>query len=150
MKILMVCLGNICRSPLAHGIMEQLVLEKGLDWEIDSAGTGNWHIGQGPDQRSTREAANNGINISGQICRQFRVRDFDDFDLIVVMDKFNLSDVLSMARNPADAEKVVMLLGNKDVPDPYHDDSQFKPVFKLIKQGCQDLINQLLEKKGFN
>ncbi len=87
MKILMVCLGNICRSPLAEGIMQHLVKQHGLDWEVDSAGTGNWHVGQGPDKRSTRVARDNGIDISGQVCRVFNVRDFDTFDHILVMDK---------------------------------------------------------------
>jgi len=140
MKILMVCLGNICRSPLAHGVMEQLVKERGLDWEIDSAGTGNWHIGQGPDRRSTREASKHGIDISNQICRQFRIRDFDDFDLIVVMDRSNRTDVLNLARNEQDKSKVMMLLGDKEVPDPYHDDTQFAPVFELVEQGCKNLL----------
>jgi len=143
MKILMVCLGNICRSPLAHGVMEHLVNERGLDWEIDSAGTGNWHIGQGPDRRSTREAIKHGIDISRQVCRQFRVRDFDDFDMIVVMDRNNKTDVLRLARNEHDKAKVVMLLGDKEVPDPYHDDGQFTPVFKLVEQGCKDLLERL-------
>ena len=136
----MVCLGNICRSPLAHGVMEQLVKERGLDWQVDSAGTGNWHIGQGPDRRSTREALKHGIDISNQICRQFRIRDFDDFDLIVVMDRSNRTDVLNRARNEQVKAKVIMLLGDKEVPDPYHDDTQFAPVFDLVEQGCKDLL----------
>ena len=140
MKILMVCLGNICRSPLAHGVIEQLVKERGLDWQVDSAGTGNWHIGQGPDRRSTREALKHGIDISNQICRQFRIRDFDDIDLIVVMDRSNRTDVLNLARNEQDKAKVIMLLGDKEVPDPYHDDTQFAPVFNLVEQGCKDLL----------
>lgn len=143
MKILMVCLGNICRSPLAHGVMEHLVKEQGLDWEIDSAGTGNWHVGQGPDPRSTREARNNGIDISTQVCRQFRVRDFDDFDHIIVMDRNNKRDVLALARNDADRKKVSMLLGDKDVPDPYYDDTQFAPVFRMVEEGCKKLIKTI-------
>src|ERR1700712_2963680 len=129
MKILMVCLGNICRSPLAHGVMEGLVKAEGLDWEVDSSGTGNWHVGQGPDPRSTREARLNGVDISRQVCRQFRVSDFDEFDHIVVMDKNNKRDILALARNDADRKKVRLLLGDKDVPDPYYDDAQFAPVF---------------------
>jgi protein-tyrosine phosphatase len=140
MKILMVCLGNICRSPLAEGIMKQQVKEAGLDWEVDSAGTGNWHVGQGPDKRSTREAKNNGIDISKQICRQFKVKDFDDFDLILVMDKNNFADVSALARNKQDQEKIKLFLGNQDVPDPYFNDAHFEPVFKLIESGCQDII----------
>lgn len=144
MKILMVCLGNICRSPLAHGVMEQLIKERDLDWEVDSAGTGNWHIGQGPDGRSTREAQRNGIDISRQVCRQFNVRDFDAFDHIVVMDKNNRNDVLLLARNQQDKDKVRLLLGDKEVPDPYYDDSQFAPVFKMIQQGCAALMDGIL------
>jgi protein-tyrosine phosphatase len=140
MKILMVCLGNICRSPLAEGIMKQQVKEAGLDWEVDSAGTGNWHVGQGPDKRSTREARNNGIDISKQICRQFKVKDFDDFDLILVMDKNNFADVSALARNKQDQEKIKLFLGDQDVPDPYFNDAHFEPVFKLIEAGCKDVI----------
>lgn len=144
MKILMVCLGNICRSPLAHGVMEQLIKDRALNWEVDSAGTGNWHIGQGPDRRSTREAQRNGIDISGQVCRQFNVRDFDTFDHIVVMDKNNRNDVLLLARNQQDKDKVRLLLGDKEVPDPYYDDSQFAPVFNMIQQGCATLMDGIL------
>jgi protein-tyrosine phosphatase len=76
MKILMVCLGNICRSPLAEGVMQHLADKQNLDWQIDSAGTGNWHVGEGPDRRSVRTARNHGIDISRQVCRQFRRSDF--------------------------------------------------------------------------
>ncbi|EHQ26841.1 low molecular weight protein-tyrosine-phosphatase [Mucilaginibacter paludis] len=144
MKILMVCLGNICRSPLAHGVMENLVKKEGLDWTVDSAGTGDWHVGQGPDRRSVAEARSHGIDISGQICRQFSVRDFDDFDLIVVMDQNNRKDVLAQARNQADQKKVRLLLGDRNVPDPYHDDSQFDPVYKMVEAGCRQLIKDLI------
>ena len=98
----MVCLGNICRSPLAEGIMQHLVKQNGLDWEVDPAGTGNWHVGEGPDKRSTRTAREQGIDISRQVCRLFTPADFDDFDHILVMDKSNLSNVLAMARNADD------------------------------------------------
>ena len=143
MKILMVCLGNICRSPIAHGVMEHLVKQQGLNWEVDSAGTGNWHVGRGPDHRSAAEALLNGIDISQQVCRQFSVHDFDDFDAIIVMDKFNYRDVIAQARNAADRQKVRLLLGDKDVPDPYHDDTQFAPVFKMVEAGCKKLIEEL-------
>jgi protein-tyrosine phosphatase len=143
MKILMVCLGNICRSPLAEGIMQHLSDEEGLGWEIDSAGTGDWHVGEGPDRRSTRTARNHGIDISNQVCRLFRQSDFDEFDHIFVMDKYNLNDILNMARNDEQAQKVKLLLGDKIVPDPYHDDTQFESVFTLIEGGCKDLIREL-------
>lgn len=142
MKILMVCLGNICRSPLAEGIMQHLADDKGLDWQVDSAGTGGWHVGQGPDRRSVRTAGRHGIDISGQVCRQFRRQDFNAFDHILVMDKYNLSDLLNMAPDEAAGAKVELLLVNKEVPDPYYDDSLFEPVFQLIQQGCMDFIKR--------
>ncbi|WP_428328216.1 low molecular weight protein-tyrosine-phosphatase [Mucilaginibacter sp.] len=143
MKILMVCLGNICRSPLAHGILEHLAAENGLDWQVDSAGTGNWHVGEGPDRRSTRTAREHGIDISKQVCRLFRISDFDEYDHIFVMDRSNLSDILAKARNAADAQKVKLLLGDAIVPDPYHDDTQFEPVFQMIEKGCKEIIQKL-------
>jgi protein-tyrosine phosphatase len=142
MKILMVCLGNICRSPLAEGIMQHLADNAGLDWQVDSAGTGDWHVGHPPDRRSIKAARDQGVDISKQVCRLFRTRDFDEFDLILVMDKSNLSNVLAMARNDEDRKKVKMLLGDKIVPDPYYDDAQFAPVFKLIEDGCKQIIRQ--------
>ncbi|RKR81281.1 protein tyrosine phosphatase [Mucilaginibacter gracilis] len=142
----MVCLGNICRSPLAHGIMDNLVEQQGLGWQVDSAGTGDWHIGQGPDRRSVREAKLHGVDISKQICRQFSVTDFDEFDHIIVMDKNNKRDVLALARNNDDRKKVRLLLGDKDVPDPYHNDEQFAPVFKMVEQGCMVLMKELQAK----
>jgi protein-tyrosine phosphatase len=138
----MICLGNICRSPLAEGIMQHLVKQEGLDWEVDSAGTGNWHVGQGPDKRSVRTAREHGIDISKQVCRLFSISDFDTFDYILVMDKSNLANILAFARNDGDTKKVEMLLGDKIVPDPYYDDAQFEPVFKLIEQGCRDFIKK--------
>jgi len=138
----MVCMGNICRSPLAEGIMRHLVKQNGLDWEIDSAGTGNWHVGERPDKRAIRTARNHGINIGKQVCRQFSRSDFYDFDLILVMDKNNLTVALSMAPDEQKAKKVKLLLGDQEVPDPYYDDSQFEPVFDLIEQGCRDIIQE--------
>ena len=142
----MVCLGNICRSPLAEGVMQHLSDQHGLDWEIDSAGTGNWHVGEGPDRRSVRAARNHGIDISNQVCRQFRRSDFNEFDLILVMDKYNRSDVLAIAPDERAAAKVELLLGDKEVPDPYYDDNQFEPVFELIEMGCKDIIKEYSEK----
>jgi protein-tyrosine phosphatase len=139
----MVCLGNICRSPLAEGIMQHHAKQNGLDWHIDSAGTGNWHIGEGPDRRSIRTARNHDIDISRQVCRLFKVSDFDEFDHIFVMDKNNFSDILAFARSDEDKKKVKLLLGDKIVPDPYYDDAQFEPVFQLIEKGCREIIEQL-------
>jgi protein-tyrosine phosphatase len=138
----MVCLGNICRSPLAEGIMRHLVKQNGLDWQVDSAGTGNWHVGEKPDKRSRRTARKHGINIDKQVCRQFSRSDFYDFDLILAMDKQNLTVVLAMAPTAQATSKVKLLLGDKEVPDPYYDDTQFEPVFDLIELGCKDVINE--------
>ena len=138
----MVCLGNICRSPLAEGVMQHLAEKEGLDWQIDSAGTGDWHVGEGPHHGSVRIARSCGIDISNQVCRLFRVSDFDAFDLILVMDKSNLSNVLAMARNPDDAKKVKLLLGDKEVPDPYYS-NLFEEAFDLIEAGCKKVISDL-------
>ena len=147
MKILMVCLGNICRSPLAHGIMEDVVREEGLDWEVDSAGTGDWHIGSPPDRRSVAVARKYGLDISGQCCRQISVGDFDAFDRIFVMDRMNLRDVLSLARTERDRQKVRLLLDTEVVPDPYYEDDQFDPVFRMIEQGCRRIVEKELRNK---
>lgn len=138
----MVCLGNICRSPLAEGIMQHLADKEGLDWTVDSAGTGRWHIGEGPDQRSVRVARKFGIDISGKICRLFTSADFDEFDHILVMDRSNLANVLALASNTDDQQKVQLLLKDAVVPDPYYDDALFEPVFKLIEDGCKVFIAQ--------
>ena len=124
--------------------MQRLAKEHGLDWQVDSAGMGDWHVGEAPDRRSIRTARNHGIDISGQICRLFRLRDFDEFDMIFVMDKNNLRDVLSLARNEKDARKVRLLLGDKAVPDPYYDDNGFEPVFKMIEEGCKAIIKPFI------
>jgi protein-tyrosine phosphatase len=142
MKILMVCLGNICRSPLAHGVLEHLAKERGLNWEIDSAGTGNWHLGEQPDRRSIAIARNYGVDISGQCCRQFDVSDFDKYDHIFVMDYSNLNDVKALARNDQDHAKVSLLLKNDIVPDPYYDDTQFDPVYKMVEKRCREIIEE--------
>ena len=143
MKILMVCLGNICRSPLAHGILEHLVKEKKLNWEIDSAGTGNWHIGEKPDRRSIAVAQKYGVDITNQSCRQFDITDFEKYDHILTMDQNNLSDVISLAFGDDGVEKVRLFLKNGIVPDPYHDDNQFEPVYLMIEKRCKEIITEL-------
>jgi protein-tyrosine phosphatase len=147
MKILMVCLGNICRSPLAHGIMEKLVEENKLDWQVDSAGTGDWHIGKAPDHRSISIAHKYGIDISAQVCRQFQQQDFEEYDRIYVMDQMNLEDVSQLAITQQDKEKIRLLLDQEVVPDPYWDDNQFDPVFKMIKKGCEKIIEAEIKKR---
>lgn len=140
----MVCLGNICRSPLAHGILAHLVREKGLDWEIDSAGTGNWHVGECPDRRSIAVAKKYGVNISAQKARQFSQSDFEYYDKILVMDRTNLRDVLAMAGSPAAQAKVSLFLNDDVVPDPYFDNKLFEPVYQLIAARCRELLKELV------
>jgi len=141
-RILVVCLGNICRSPLAHGIFESIL---GDDFYVDSAGTGAYHIGNPPDSRSIAIAKKNGIDISHQKARQFKPSDFDQFDSIYVMDRQNLKDVNSLAQNNHDYQKVQLLcdvegLDGVDVPDPYYGGEQgFEDVFRLIHKACEAL-----------
>ena len=144
----MVCLGNICRSPLAEGILQSKVNIKGFDWEIDSAGTGAWHIGNPPDRRSQIVAKAHGIDIRNQKARQFSVHDFDRFDLILAMDKNNYNDIIQLAQNDKHRQKVNQILKladgqNNNVPDPYYDDNGFELVYQLLEQACDQLIKKL-------
>lgn len=140
----MVCLGNICRSPMAEGIMRHLVSEQQLNWEIASAGTGNWHVGQAPDRRSILMAKTFGYDISAQRGRHFTADLFDQFDHILVMDKYNLRDVLSLAETEEQKKKVKLFLADEaDVTDPYKDSSLFELVCALIEKRCMELIEEL-------
>ena len=146
MKILMVCLGNICRSPLAEGIMKQKVAETGLNWEIDSAGTSNYHIGERPDERSVHVAAKHGIDISAQRGRQFHFPDFENFDVIYVMDSANYNDVIRLAESDSEKKKVKLILNevqpgfNQSVPDPYWDDDGFEKIYQMLDEACNQII----------
>lgn len=138
-NVLMVCLGNICRSPLAHGIFEQLSTD--FDIHVDSAGTANYHSGKSPDLRSQVTALHHGIDISQQRARQFNLNDFDAFDYIYVMDRTNLADVLSLARTKEDRAKVALILGEDEVEDPYYGGPEgFEIVFKKIDAACREII----------
>lgn len=139
----MVCLGNICRSPLAHGILEYMVSENGLTWEIDSAGTGDWHVGHAPDKRSVQVAKERGIDISKQRAQLFDPSFFSIYDRILVMDRQNYKDVVSMAKSEDEKKKVSLFLDNDIVPDPYYDSNMFIPVFELIESRCKQLIKDL-------
>lgn len=146
MKILMVCLGNICRSPLAEGIMKQKIREAELDWMVDSAGTGHWHAGQLPDRRSIVTAGQHGIDITDQRARQFQILDFERFDKIFVMDTQNLRDVLRLARTEEHRAKVELMLNqihpgqDRSVPDPYYDDDGFEEVFQMLDRACEAFV----------
>lgn len=149
-KILMVCLGNICRSPLAEGIL-QSKLPAG-DFIVDSAGTGNWHAGQGPDKRSVATAKERGLDISCQIARQIRVSDFTEFDHIYVMDSSNLRDVQKLAPNASAKAKVKLMMDEiypgegVDVPDPYYGGPEgFDNVYDMLDQACELVAGKLLK-----
>ena len=148
MKILMVCLGNICRSPMAEGILR--AKSAGLPIEVDSAGTSGYHAGENPDARAVHTLRKKGINISTLVARQFSMDDFDHFDLIFTMDKSNYDNVLALARSEADTEKVRMLVDElhpssfTEVPDPYFGgDAGFEHVFELLDQATDKLLNRL-------
>lgn len=147
-RVLMVCLGNICRSPLAEGILKLKVDSQ--KYFIDSAGTGSYHLGSPPDNRSIAVARKNNLDISYQRCRQFGVSDFDEFDIIYVMDNSNKRDVLALARDENDKAKVKMILNeifpneNVDVPDPYlGGDQGFEKVYKLLEEACSIIAQKL-------
>ncbi len=147
-KILMVCLGNICRSPLAEGILRSKIDSGKII--VESAGTGGWHIGELPDSRSIEVAQNHKIDITYQRCRKFTYADFENFDLIYVMDRSNLADVLSLARNEQDRQKVELILNelqpgeNLDVPDPYYGGGRgFENVYQMLDDACEIISNKL-------
>lgn len=150
MRILMVCLGNICRSPLAEGILKYKAHQRGLDWMVDSAGTGFWHVGDQPDRRSIAVARLHGIDIAYQRARQFQAADFDRFDRIFVMDTQNLQDVLRMAPHETHRNKVQLILDvlhpgqGRSVPDPYYDDDGFEMVFRMLDAACDRLLEKEL------
>ena len=148
MKILMVCLGNICRSPLAEGIMRHLVDEQKLGWEIASAGTGDWHVNEPADKRSISVARRFGYDISKQRARHFNKRHFDEFERILVMDQNNLKDVLSLAGKPEHRDKVSLFLPDDlEVADPYFDERLFEPIFLQIEERCKQLIEEIKTNK---
>lgn len=142
MKILMVCLGNICRSPLAQGVLQHLAGRKGLAWTVDSAGTGNWHVGNPPDRRTIAIAKQYGVDISGQRAQQFVSRYFDEYDHILVMDRENLRNVMAKANTAEQRARVQLFLPDDEVPDPYFDDSLFDPVYQLVETRCKTLVEE--------
>jgi protein-tyrosine phosphatase len=147
-KVLMVCLGNICRSPMAEGILKHKAEELGIHIIVDSAGTSNFHEGEQPDPRAMAEMAANGIDISDQRSRPFTAEDFDRFDHILVMDTSNRTNVVNMARTETDKQKVRLILdhGNAvkghSVPDPYYDDG-FGRVYELLDYACGVFLEKL-------
>lgn len=147
-NVLMVCLGNICRSPLAEGILKSKVDTQKIN--IQSAGTGDYHIDDSPDPRSISVGRRYGIDITDQRGRQFSTEDFDRYDHIYVMDSRNYDDVISLARNEDDKGKVQLILdelfpGEKvDVPDPYFGgDHGFENVYQMLDEACESIAKKL-------
>lgn len=141
-KILMVCLGNICRSPLAEGILKSKINSKTVF--VDSAGTAAYHVGNSPDTRSIAVARKYGIDITNQKARKFSVNDFETFDLIYAMDESNYTNIIALSRTEDDVQKVKMILNesnpneNKSVPDPYYGGNDgFEQVYKMLDTACE-------------
>ena len=147
-RILMVCLGNICRSPLAEGILQSKLSRK--HFIVDSAGTSNYHLGGSPDHRSVAIAGQYGIDITNQIVRQFKPTDFDAFDYIYAMDRSNFNNIVKLTRHREDVSKVKLILDELennskiDVPDPYYGGEQgFEKVYQLLNEACTNIANRL-------
>ena len=156
-SVLMVCLGNICRSPMAEGVFRHILEEEGLDHRIsvDSAGTGSWHVGESPDIRSVRTAAGHGITLTGT-ARQVRSEDFRAFDYIVAMDGSNLQ-ALARFRDGTGGEAALLLLREFDpeggpgaeVPDPYYGGpGGFEEVFAMVERSSRGLLAHILQERG--
>lgn len=152
----MVCLGNICRSPMAEGILQHKARTAGLRWNLDSAGTNNgYHVGEQPHHLSQKVAKLNSIDISHQRARSFTAEDFDHFDKIYAMSKDVLRDMKSIAKNKFDADKADLLMNelypgrNMDIPDPwYGSEPGYHEVFKLIESACDKIIERYGKKES--
>ena len=148
MKLLMVCLGNICRSPMADGLLRKKVADIGLNWIVDSAGTANYHAGEAPDKRMRACARSFGVSIDDLRARQFVKNDFKDFDLIYVMDKSNYNNVLALSNSDEERAKVKLILdelgqeSGMEVPDPYYGGEEgFIAVYKMLDEATQKIID---------
>lgn len=150
MKILMVCLGNICRSPLAEAILRKKAEERNVELTIDSCGTSSYHIDSPPDPRTIANAETNGLDVCNLRARQFRKSDFDDFDQIYVMDKSNYNDIIYLAGSEEHRNKVNLILNeldpgsNKSVPDPYFGGEEgFQQVYDLLDRACDKILDKV-------
>lgn len=154
-KIMAVCLGNICRSPLAEGHLSKVAKDRDLDWEVSSGGTGNWHVGAKPDPRSREIAKQHGMNIDDQRGHQVTVHDLDTNDLVLAMDRSNYQHLLTLATSDAQKAKIKLLLdytnlsqaNGPDVFDPYWDDSGFEGVYRLLENAASRVADLYEEEK---
>lgn len=153
MKVLMVCLGNICRSPMAEGILRQKAKEAGLDWIVDSSGTNGYHVGESPHHLSQKVSKMNGIDISHQLATRFKAADFENYDRIYVMADDVLDEVKYIAGKKYDAAKIDLLMNevypdqNLDVPDPwYGTEPGYHSVFEMIGKACDTIIEKYKDK----
>jgi protein-tyrosine phosphatase len=153
MKILMVCLGNICRSPLAEGILKEKAKKAGLNWVVESAGTNGYHVGESPHHLSQKVAKLNGIDICQQKARQFVKKDFEEYDKIYAMAQDVIDDMRSIAGKSFDEKKVDLLLNelypgkNMDVPDPwYGPEPGYHEVYALIEKACEKVLQHAHER----
>lgn len=149
MKVLFVCLGNICRSPMAEGIMKSLAMENKLSWHIDSAATESYHIGAMPDKRAIATCKRHGVHIADQRARKLTAKDFDDFDIIYAMAEEVMREIVRDHKAAAGSKKLRLLLEEvfpgegRSVPDPYYGAEEgFEPVFQLIKKGCKAVLRK--------
>ncbi len=148
----MVCLGNICRSPLAEGILKDKICKNDIDAKVDSAGTAAYHVGEGADKRSVMVAKKNGVDISQHSARKFTTGDFKTYDLIYAMDSENYQNIMAMARTEDEKAKVKLLMNealpneNISVPDPYYGgDRGFENVYQMIDKACDRIIEERLK-----
>jgi len=139
-KVLFVCTGNICRSPTAEGVLRHMAQEQGIELEVRSAGIGDWHVGSPPDERAQYHASGRGYDLSAQRARQVAAGDFEEFDLIIAMDRGHLRSLERMAPG-AHRHKVRLLVPGSDVPDPYYGGPEgFEKVLDLVEEACRGLL----------
>ena len=144
-RVLFVCTGNICRSPTAEGVLRHMAKAAGIDLHVESAGTGDWHIGQPPDQRTQHHARGRGYDLGAQRARQVRMRDFEAFDVIVAMDRSHLA-ALQRQCPPQYCSKLRLLVEGSDVPDPYYGGSDgFERVLDMVEAACAGLLRDITD-----
>jgi protein-tyrosine phosphatase len=142
-RILFVCTGNICRSPTAEGVLRHLAKDAGVDVHVESAGTGDWHVGHPPDERAQHHARGRGYDLSGQRARQVNTQDFEAFDLIVAMDRGHLR-ILEQNCPRRHRAKLRLLVAGRDVPDPYYGGAEgFERVLDMVEAACRALLQEI-------